>query len=215
MALGISVSLLRALSRALARARDDDPTSSASCTACDPRAARNLLGLEPKPSAKAFLEGVEKGTHKAAMTQILKRDKVTHSAASGPIKTAASATRVVQIAVVGACVLANVQLPRSMSSTFSGTDGEVKAITGALGVGVSATLGDAFVAVRARCGYDPALSATAANMGSGARATVAENADEDEGSDSDGDEGFGRQPPAKRLGGKHQPAQGARGWKKR
>jgi hypothetical protein len=183
---------------------------------CVMRPARDLvLGLKPKPSAHAFVEGVAKGKHEAAMTQILKRDKVTHSAASGPIKTAATATRVVQIAVVGACVLANVQLPRSLSSTFSGTADEVKAITAALGVGADATLGDAFVAVRERCGYDPALSAAAANMESGARAPTSEEADEEEERDRDGDEGFGRPPPLKSSGGKRTSKPRARAARKR
>ena len=143
-------------------------------------------GLTPRPSAADFIDSVTKKEYAGGVARILARDPVLRDVPDGAVKSAAIATRTVQIAIVGACWLEGVSVPRSASSTFMVTDtagstkraggtkaaspaakaagAKAKAITAALGVDENATLADAFVRVRERCGFPPALSADAAHM---------------------------------------------------
>ena len=145
-----------------------------------------VQAIKPSPTAADFVEDIARGKFKQEIARILLRDPVLRGATEGAVKAAATATRVVQIAIVGACMLAGVKMLRSAKSTWADTAGgsagspaakaakaaKAGAITSALGVTAGATLGDAFATVRGRCGFDPALSAAKALLPSSSPARV-------------------------------------------
>ena len=153
--------------------------------------------MQPPPSPAKFVADVAAGLHKGALGAMLRNDTLLKGAAAGTVKTAACATRSAQIVVATTCQLADAaQLKALVSSwckdattaTSAATD-----VTAALGINVTATLGEAIAAVRELLKLGEPLSAAQAELpGAAAEDAVEEDAGDvmdDEGADGEGGSG--------------------------